>query len=128
MEYAIPFTVATEVILWTLLWRGNLRQWAGLHHFWFGVVAQIAAASWYVYTGDLVGPVILWAVGVYLSADDLYQHWRQKRETTTLSYFDSVAKKWTTTVTVASNYHSPVHRLYVYLFGGLHRKVVGWFR
>ena len=110
-----------QLFLWLAIWGKNWKQILGLHHFWFGFAAQVAAAIWQAQTGDLVGPTLLWAIGVYLSGDDLYQHGRQKRQ----------LRKWlrefVMPIPIQLLYKSPVHRLYVYLFGGLHRKVVRWF-
>ena len=86
------------------------KMLTGVHHWQFGVAA-IAVGIW-------LEQWRLVALGVYLVADDTYQHWRQKRE-----YIDP----WPGTG-ARYVYHSPVHRSYVWAFGWLHQRVVQWWR
>lgn len=62
--------------------------------------------------------------GVWMVVDDMYQHWRQKRQLGRWDCYGVLQKPLPANMV----YHSPVHRLYVYLFGGLHRRIERWLR
>ena len=90
------------------------KMLTGVHHWQFGVAA-IALGIW-LHQWWLV------ALGVYLVADDIYQHWRQEQPIEIEWHGGTFGKE------KHPDYRSPVHRLYVYLFGGLHRRVIQWWR
>ena len=81
------------------------------HHAYFGLVAfGFAWVAIFRMRPGRKRDIVVWSLGlfaVWMIGDDLFQHWMQGND---------------------PDYLSPVHRLYVYLFGGLHRKVVGWFK
>ena len=86
-----------------------------MHHFYFGIVAMILAwvLLWTTSTSAWVLAVLM-AFGVWMVVDDMYQHWRQKQQ---IKYS-----------LLGEKYHSPVHRLYQFLFGWLHKRVVRLWR
>ena len=92
-----------------------------LHHFYWGIVAMILAwvLLWTTSTSAWVLAVLM-AFGVWMVVDDMYQHWRQKQYTVP----GCVCKA----CQFQSSYRSPVHRLYQFLFGWLHKRVVRWLR
>ena len=107
------------------------------HHAYFGGAALVLAwlfvfdwpplrvlDNWVVWRALYLtntAPWILFVFGIWMIADDFYQHWRQRWQIDEWDEFD------TRPFPMETLYKSPVHRLYVYLFGGLHRRVKGWF-
>jgi len=95
----------------------------GIHHLYFGLLAIFLA--WFGMWRDwpIWLFVFLFVVGVWLCADDMYQHWRQKRQ---IQEFLREGKPPFLSELVL--YHSPVHNIYVWAFGWLHRRVMRWFK
>ena len=101
------------------------------HHAYFGAAALVLA---WVLLFDwaplrllplLHNDIFVWGLvvfGLWMISDDLWQHWRQRQQ------LKAWEREHLTDFPPWELYHSPVHRLYVWAFGGLHRKVVGWFR
>jgi hypothetical protein len=93
---------------------------AEFHHAYIGAAALVLA--WVLLfttsTPDWL-LALLMSFGIWMVVDDMYQHWRQKQ--LQKHYTGKEIPGWIL-------YHSPVHRLYVYLFGGLHRKIERWLR
>ena len=63
----------------------------GFHHYFVGLILLLAGFLFVISEGSLVTACLLTSFGLWLCADDLYQHWRQRTE---------------------PDYRSPVHRLY----------------
>ena len=82
---------------------------AEIHHGYIGIAA--IAAAWLVIFKHRPGrrrDILVWVLGlfgIWMCGDDLFQHWMQGND---------------------PDYLSPVHRLYVFLFGWLHQIVEGW--
>jgi len=97
----------------------------GIHHYYFGLLAL--ALSWFGMWRDwpIWLFVSLFVVGVWLCADDLYQHYKQRE---ILKWLKENAVDPDDPVLGGLSYHSPVHNIYVWAFGWLHRRVVRLFK
>lgn len=98
----------------------------GMHHLYFGLLAIFLAwfGMWRDWSVWLF--VSLFVVGVWICADDIYQHWRQKRQRKQeRADWERSGRELFVTRPI---YHSPVHNLYVWAFGWLHSRVVRWFK
>ncbi len=92
-----------------------------LHHFYWGIVAMILAwvLLWTTSTSAWVLAVLM-AFGVWMVVDDMYQHWYQRQR---------VPRKERPFYLIPNtDYRSPVHLLYQFLFGWLHKRIVKWYR